>query len=99
LDKRIRKKIAGKLLGLEYRQQSRMAQRAMHARAARIRKMMQQKGTLNGARKYLELKGVGYHQSIDEDTGNIVLSVPGQVALVYGPDGKFLSSGPAVVPT
>lgn len=95
MDKRIREKLKQRLQGFEYRQRDREQQRSARQRGYRIANMMREQGTLNGARKYLELKGVVYNQSADPRTGRVILTVPGQVSFAYGPDGRFVSSGPA----
>lgn len=94
MDKRIREKLQKRLEGFEYRQRSREQQRSARQRTYRIASMMREQGTLKGARKYLELKGVAYQQAADPRTGRIILTVPGQVSFAYGPDGRFVSSGP-----
>ena len=95
MDKRIREKLKQRLQGFEYRQRDREQQRSARQRTYRISSMMREQGTLNGARKYLDLKGVRYQQSADPRTGRVTLTVPGQVSFAYGPDGRFVSSGPA----
>lgn len=80
--------------GLEYRQQAREERRTARQRAYRMAAMMREQGTLRGARRYLELKGVRYCQAVDPRTGEVTLTVPGQITLAYGPDGRFLASGP-----
>lgn len=97
LDKRIREKLNQKLRGFEYRQQDRQQRRAIRQKAYRIAGMMRDQGTLRGARKYLDLKGIPYHESVDPATGNSQLTIPEQVTLSYDSRGKFVSSGPPPV--
>jgi hypothetical protein len=54
--------------------------------------MMREQGTLRGARKYLELKGIPYRESVNPVTGGSELTVPEQITLSYDPQGKFISS-------
>jgi hypothetical protein len=94
LDKNIREKLNQRLRGLEYRQQAREQQRAARQKAYRIASMMREQGTLRGARKYLEIKGIPFRESVDPATGNRELTIPGQITLSYDPQGKFLRSRP-----
>ncbi len=94
LDKRIRKRLNERLAGLEYRQQAREQQRAVRQKAYRIASMMREQGTLRGARKYLELKGIPFRESVDPASGNLELTIPEQITLSYDRQGKFLSSRP-----
>ena len=94
LDKRIREKLNQRLSGLEYRQQARQQQRAIRQRAYRMVSMMREQGTLRGARKYLEIKGIPFQESVDPATGNRELTIPEQITLSYDPQGKFLRSRP-----
>ena len=95
LDKRIREKLNQRLRGLEYRQQAREQQRAIRQKAYRMASMMREQGTLRGARKYLEIKGIPFRESVDPATGNRELTIPEQITLSYDHQGKFLqpSSG------
>jgi hypothetical protein len=95
MDKRIRERLKRRLQGFEYRQRDREQQRSARQRAYRTASMMREQGTLAGARKYLDMKGVAYRQTDDPRTGRVTLIVPGQVSFAYGPDGRFVSSGPA----
>ena len=81
-----------RLQGLEYRQRAREQQRAARQKAYRIASMMREQGTLRGARKYLELKGIPFRESIDPASGNRELTIPEQITLSYDRQGKFLSS-------
>src|SRR5713226_2408866 len=92
VDRRIRDKLNEKLRGLEYRQRAREQQRAARQKAYQITSMMREQGTLRGARKYLELKGIPYHESVDAATGHRELIVPQQITLCYDSGGRFLSS-------
>lgn len=92
MDRYIREKLNEKLRGFEYRQRAREQQRAARQNAYQIASMMREQGTLRGARKYLELKGIPYHESVDAVTGNRELLVPHQITLYYDSDGRFLSS-------
>ena len=92
LDRRIREKLNQRLSGLEYRQLAREQSRAARQKAYRIASMMREQGTLRGARKYLEIKGIPYHEAIDPATGNSELTIPEQITLSYNPQGKFLFS-------
>ena len=56
--------------------------------------MMREQGTLRGARKYLELKGIAYRESLNPATGVSELTVPEQITLSYDPQGRFISSRP-----
>ena len=94
MDRRIREKLQEKLRGLEYRQRARQEQRAARQKAYRIASMMREQGTLRGARKYLELKGIPYRESLDPRTGNSQLTIPEQITLSYDQHGRFVSSGP-----
>jgi len=94
LDKRIREKLNQRLRGLEYRQQAREQQRAIRQKTYRMASMMREQGTLRGARKYLEIKGIPFRESIDPATGNRELTIPEQITLSYDPQGKFLRSRP-----
>jgi hypothetical protein len=94
LDKRIREKLNQRLRGLEYRQQAREQQRAVRQKAYRMASMMREQGTLRGARKYLEIKGIPFRESVDPATGNRELTIPEQITLSYDPQGKFLRSRP-----
>jgi hypothetical protein len=92
LKQRTREKLKDKLGGLEYRQRAREQQRTERQKAYRIANMMREQGTLRGARKYLELKGIPYRESVDPATGNRELTVPEQITLSYDRDGRFVSS-------
>jgi hypothetical protein len=92
LNKRIRDRLNQKLRGLEYRQLDREKQRALRQKAYRIANMMREQGTLRGARKYLELKGIHYRESVDPASGNRELTIPEQITLSYDADGRFLAS-------
>jgi hypothetical protein len=94
LDKRIREKLNQRLRGLEYRQQAREQQRAIRQKTYRMASMMREQGTLRGARKYLEIKGIPFRESIDPATGNRELTIPEQITLSYDPQGRFLRSRP-----
>ena len=96
MDKRIREKLDRRLSGLEYRQRAREQRRAARQKAYRIASMMREQGTLRGARKYLEIKGIPYREAIDPATGNRELTIPEQITLSYNAQGKFLSSRPPV---
>ena len=54
--------------------------------------MMREQGTLRGARKYLELKGIPYRESLNPATGGSELTIPDQIILSYDLNGKFISS-------
>jgi len=59
--------------------------------------MMREQGTLRGARKYLELKGIPYRESVNPASGNCELTIPEQITLSYDADGRFLASrSPAI---
>jgi hypothetical protein len=94
LDKRIRERLNERLRGLEYRQRAREQQRAIRQKAYRIAGMMREQGTLGGARKYLDLKGIPYRESINPLTGNRELTIPEQITLSYDSEGRFQSSRP-----
>lgn len=95
MKQRTREKLKDRLRGLEYRQRAREQQRAERQKAYRVASMMREQGTLRGARKYLELKGIPYRESVDPGTGNRELTVPEQITLSYDPEGRFVSSRPA----
>ena len=92
LDKRIRARLDQRLQGLEYRQRVREQRRAARQKAYQIASMMREQGTLRGARKYLELKGIPYRETVDPASGNRELTIPEQITLAYDPTGKFVSS-------
>lgn len=92
LNKRIRERLNQKLRGLEYRQLDRERQRALRQKAYRMASMMREQGTLRGARKYLELKGIPYRESVDPASGHRELTIPEQITLSYDADGRFLAS-------
>ena len=92
MKRRTRQKLEDKLRGLEYRQGARERQRAERQKAYRIASMMREQGTLRGARKYLELKGIPYRESVDPASGNRELTIPEQVTLAYDSEGRFLAS-------
>lgn len=94
MKKRNRDKVKERLRGLEYRQQAREQQRSERQKAYRIASMMREQGTLRGARKYLELKGIPFREAVDPATGYRELIVPRQITLSYDADGRFLSSRP-----
>lgn len=94
LNRRTRGRLNEKLRGFEYRQSARVEQRALRQKAYRIASMMREQGTLRGARKYLELKGIPYRESLDPSSGNRELTIPQQITLSYDPEGRFLSSRP-----
>ncbi|HUJ20839.1 MAG TPA: hypothetical protein VLX58_04915 [Bryobacteraceae bacterium] len=97
MDKRIRNKLEQKLRGLEYRQQAREERRSARQRAHHMAVMMREQGTLRGARKYLDLKGIPYREFTDPATGHHKLTIPEQITLSYDAAGKFLASGPPVL--
>lgn len=97
LNKRIRERLSQKLRGLEYRQLDRERQRALRQKTYRIASMMREQGTLRGARKYLELKGIPYRESVDPDSGHRELTIPEQITLAYDAEGRFLASRPPAV--
>jgi hypothetical protein len=88
----MRDRLRDKLRGLEYRQRAREQHRAERQKAYRIASMMREQGTLRGARKYLELKGIPYRESTNPTTGHRELTVPQQITLSYDPEGRFVSS-------
>jgi hypothetical protein len=92
LNKRIRERLSQKLRGLEYRQLDRERQRALRQKTYRIASMMREQGTLRGARKYLELKGIPYRESVDPASGHRELTIPEQITLAYDAEGRFLAS-------
>jgi hypothetical protein len=94
LNKRIRERLNEKLRGLEYRQRAREQERTARQKTYRIASMMREQGTLRGARKYLDLKGIPYRESLDPASGNRELTIPQQITLSYDADGRFLSSRP-----
>jgi excinuclease UvrABC helicase subunit UvrB len=94
LDKRIRKRLNERLGGLEYRQRAREQQRAVRQKAYQIASMMREQGTLKGARKYLEMKGIPFRELVDPASGNLELTIPEQITLSYDRNGRFLSSRP-----
>lgn len=94
MNRRARERLNEKLRGFEYRQRAREQQRGARQKAYRIASMMREQGTLRGARKYLELKGIPYRESLDPASGNRELTIPQQITLSYDPEGKFLSSRP-----
>ena len=59
--------------------------------------MMREQGTLRGARKYLELKGIPYRESVNPVSGNCELTIPEQITLSYDSDGRFLASRPPAI--
>ncbi|HXA07109.1 MAG TPA: hypothetical protein VNY30_19815 [Bryobacteraceae bacterium] len=97
MNKRIRERLSQKLRGLEYRQLDRERQRALRQKTYRIASMMREQGTLRGARKYLELKGIPYRESVDPDSGHRELTIPEQITLAYDAEGRFLASRPPAV--
>jgi hypothetical protein len=97
LDKRVRAKLDEKLRGLEYRQRVREQRRAGRQKAYQIASMMREQGTLRGARKYLELKGIPYQESVDPASGNRELTIPEQITLSYDAEGRFLASRPPAI--
>ena len=92
MNRRIRQKLNERLRGFEYRQRDREQQRAARQKAYQIASMMREQGTLRGARRYLDFKGIPYRESVDALTGNRELIIPEQVTLSYDPEGWFLSS-------
>jgi hypothetical protein len=92
LDKRIRARLDERLRGLEYRQRVREQKRAARQKAYQIASMMREQGTLRGARKYLDWKGIPYRESVDPASGHRELTIPEQITLSYDPDGRFISS-------
>ena len=94
MKKHTREKLTQALRGLEYRQQAREQTRAERQRAYRIAAIMREQGTLRGARKYFELKGIPFRESIDPATGRRELTVARQITLSYDAEGRFLSSRP-----
>lgn len=94
MDKRIRKRLNERLGGLEYRQRAREQQRAVRQKAYQIASMMREQGTLKGARKYLEMKGIPFRELVDPASGNLELTIPEQITLSYDRNGRFLSSRP-----
>ena len=97
MNKRIRDRLKQKLRGLEYRQLDREKQRALRQKAYRIASMMREQGTLRGARKYLDLKGIPYRESVDPASGQRELTIPEQITLSYDADGRFLASRPPAI--
>ncbi|MBZ5590891.1 MAG: hypothetical protein LAP39_01545 [Acidobacteriia bacterium] len=97
MNKRIRDRLNDRLRGLEYRQRAREQERSTRQKAYRIASMMREQGTLRGARKYLEIKGIPFRESLDPASGNRELTIPQQITLSYDPDGRFLSSRPPSV--
>jgi hypothetical protein len=94
VNRRIREKLNQRLRGLEYRQQARERHQIARQRAYRIASMMREQGTLRGARKYLELKGIPYRESLNPATGGSELTIPEQIILSYDLKGRFISSRP-----
>jgi hypothetical protein len=94
LNKRIRERLNDKLRGLEYRQRAREQERSARQKTYHIAAMMREQGTLRGARRYLDLKGIPYRETLDAASGNRELTIPRQITLSYDPDGRFLSSRP-----
>ena len=94
MNSRNREKLNQQLRGLEYRQQAREQYRLARQKAYRIASMMREQGTLRGARKYLELKGIPYRESLNPETGDSELTIPEQITLCYDPQGRFISSRP-----
>ncbi len=94
MKKRNRDKVKERLRGLEYRQLAREQQRAERQKAYRVANMMREQGTLRGARKYLEMKGIPFRESLNPATGHRELTVPNQITLSYDADGRFLASRP-----
>ena len=92
MKRRTRQKLEDKLRGLEYRQGAREQQRAERQKAYRIASMMREQGTLRGARKYLDLKGIPYRESVDPASGQRELTIPEQITLSYDAEGRFLAS-------
>ena len=92
MNKRIRDRLNQKLRGLEYRQMDREKERSVRQKAYRMASMMRDQGTLRGARKYLELKGIPFRESIDPASGNRELTIPNQITLSYDAEGRFLAS-------
>ena len=97
MNKRIRERLSQKLRGLEYRQLDRERQRVLRQKTYRIASMMREQGTLRGARKYLELKGIPYRESVDPASGHRELTIPEQITLAYDAEGRFLASRPPAV--
>ncbi len=94
MQERIRQKLEQRLRGFEYRQRARKEHRAARQKAYRIASMMREQGTLRGARKYLDFKGIPYQQNSNPATGITTLMIPGQLTLQYDSQGRFLASGP-----
>ncbi len=94
MQEQIRRKLEQRLRGFEYRQRARNEQRAARQKAYRITSMMREQGTLRGARKYLDFKGIPYRRDSDPATGITTLIIPGQISLQYDSQGRFLASGP-----
>jgi hypothetical protein len=94
MSRSIREIVAERLRGFEYRQEARNAARSARTRSNRAAAMMRENGTLKGARQYLRYKGVDFTETVDPVNGHVLLTVPGQVVLAYGADGKYLGSGP-----
>ena len=94
MQQRIRQKLEQRLRGFEYRQRARNEHRAGRQKAYRVASMMREQGTLRGARKYLDFKGIPYRQDANPATGVTTLMIPGQIALVYDSKGNFVASGP-----
>ena len=74
MQERIRQKLEQRLRGFEYRQRARREHRAARQKAYRIASMMREQGTLRGARKYLDFKGIPYQQNSNPATGITTLS-------------------------
>ena len=90
MQEQIRRKLEQRLRGFEYRQRARSEQRAARQKAYRITSMMREQG----ARKYLDFKGIPYRRDTDSATGITTLIIPGQISLQYDSQGRFLASGP-----
>ena len=97
LNKRIRDRLKRKLEGLEYRQLDREKQRTVRQKAYRMASMMREQGTLRGARKYLDLKGIPYRESVDPASGHRELTIPEQITLSYDANGRFVASRPPAI--
>lgn len=92
--KTIREIVAEKLKGFEYRQEARNRARAAETRARQKHSMLNQYGTLKGARQYLHLKGIQFFETTDPSNGHVQVTVPSQVVLSYDAEGRYLGSGP-----
>jgi hypothetical protein len=94
MGKSIREIVAERLKGFEYRQEARQRERAAATRAKQKRAMLNEYGTLKGARHYLTFKGIDFIETADAATGELQIAIPAQIVLKYDSEGRFLGAAP-----